>query len=256
MKNLKLLLMIFFIGVLAFIYILFTSKSNNQLNGLPGSKKSYLKDFIKNTNSRLQNSTFNRNFRQGNFPESDNEFEQAERGWLFYINGYIEEGISILENAIQSESTNLDAIMHLVSIYDEIGNKGKLNQFISSVINANPQDNNLCVNMARYFVEKDSPEFDVAIQVIKLGILQNPDDPEIYQFAGSLYEQQGSYNEAISHYKKAIEIVDFDPLTYFRIGNSYLKFGDKASAIDWFSIATTLSEEYKPIVEKLLFHES
>ena len=53
-----------------------------------------------------------------------------------------------------------------------------------------------------------------------------------------------------------IEIVNFDPLVYFRIGNAYLKFGDRESAIGWFSITTTLSEDYKPIVEKLLFHES
>jgi tetratricopeptide (TPR) repeat protein len=180
----------------------------------------------------------------------------VERGWLYFINGYVAEGISILENATQSDTTKLGAIMHLVSIYDSIENKETLDRFIFSVINSNPQDINLCVNIAQYFVEKDPPEYDAAIKVIKLGIMENPDDPEIYQFAGSFYEQQGSYNEAISHYKKAIEIVDFDPLAYFRIGNAYLKFGDRKSAIDWFSIATALSEDFKPIVEKLLVHDS
>ena len=58
------------------------------------------------------------------------------------------------------------------------------------------------------------------------------------------YDEEGDFEKAISHYKRAIEISDIYPQTHNNLGNTYKEMGETEKAIEEFEIAIKMDKYF------------
>jgi Flp pilus assembly protein TadD len=54
-----------------------------------------------------------------------------------------------------------------------------------------------------------------------------PKDPDIFYLRGKAYAATGRYEEAVSAFRRAIELRPMDPGPYYQLGLAYGKLGQK-----------------------------
>lgn len=78
----------------------------------------------------------------------------------------------------------------------------------------------------------------------------DPKLAEAHLQLGNLYSDQNKYPEAIPEYKRAIELNSDLADAYYRLGQAYVRTGDKASAQEKFEVYQKLREEHLADLEK------
>ena len=86
-------------------------------------------------------------------------------------------------------------------------------------------------------------KYDEAIEHYRKAIQLNPDDENAHLYMGSSYVETGKYDEAIKSFQKVIELKPFYANTYCLLGLVYKKSGNQVKADEYF-------QKYKKIFEK------
>jgi Ca-activated chloride channel family protein len=91
----------------------------------------------------------------------------------------------------------------------------------------------------------DAGQYDQALKHFIDAQLADPDNAELYYNIGSAYYKAGKQDEAIAHYKKALELIHndepFRENVWYNLGNAHYRRGDFAGAIEAYQQALKIN---------------
>jgi ribosomal protein S12 methylthiotransferase accessory factor len=87
---------------------------------------------------------------------------------------------------------------------------------------------------------KDLERFDEAITVLQHGCKEDSERPDLYNLLGFCYFKKQSYQEAISHFERAVQLNPASAMDYANLGVNHNKLGNKEEAIRYFTLALTM----------------
>ena len=76
-------------------------------------------------------------------------------------------------------------------------------------------------NQLRAFQHRLDGEYEEAVRHYKKALEEYPDDGYLYASLGSVYQELDNLDEAIANYEKAVEKVTADSALYLDLGNLY-----------------------------------
>lgn len=132
----------------------------------------------------------------------------------------------------------------IASLYAKMGQPEKAEQLFQKIINENPKDANSYDLYASYL--ESEGRYDEALMNYKKAYQLDPDDGGVAFRLGNAYFDRGRYSEAVEYLKKAKEDFGNDIETIKRLGEAYIELGEYGKAI----------EEYKSIIEIIPKHVS
>lgn len=87
---------------------------------------------------------------------------------------------------------------------------------------------------------KEMERFDEAIEVLTKGANEDDERPDIHNMLGVCQFKKENYEQAIFHFKRAVELNPASGIDYANLGINYSRLGKKDEAIQSFTIALTL----------------
>ncbi|MEW6078636.1 MAG: tetratricopeptide repeat protein [Thermodesulfobacteriota bacterium] len=101
----------------------------------------------------------------------------------------------------------------------------------------------------------DGGQYDQALKHFIDAQLADPDNAELYYNIGSAYYKAGKQDEAVAHYKKALELIrnnePFRENVWYNLGNAHYRRGDFTSAIDAYQQALKINAGDREAEENL-----
>ena len=94
--------------------------------------------------------------------------------------------------------------------------------------------------------DKINEKYDIALSYLNSGEFEKaiavynqiePKNTEVYQAIGNCYRQLGDFKNAISNYKKSIELSPDDSDAYYALGVAYLESNNQTKAKDAFKLS-------------------
>ncbi|MHC4531046.1 MAG: sulfatase-like hydrolase/transferase [Planctomycetota bacterium] len=104
-------------------------------------------------------------------------------------------------------------------------------------------------NMGRAFAKQKS--FDSAIGHYKKALEINPDFANAYYNLGNVFLRRGELDEAIKHYTKALDLAPDLPEAHLNMGNALLKQGKLEEAIAYYNKAIKVRPDYREALQNL-----
>ena len=148
---------------------------------------------------------------------------------VLYASGIIESSPSVqpVQNEGQTVSDNKLAVLQEISKLEEIAK-------------INPANTDNLLKLGHML--NDSGLYQKAIDRYKQYLIAKPDEPDVIVDMGVCYFQLGKHDEAISNFKKGIEINPKHQIAHLNLGVVY-SFGknNKAEAIKWWKKTVELS---------------
>lgn len=95
--------------------------------------------------------------------------------------------------------------------------------------------------LAGYYM--DSGSYNEAVKPLRQVVKIDPNDAEAHSMLGDAYWNCDRYEDAILEYKQAMKLRVGDPHVRYQIALSYLKIGDKDSALKEHEILKDIDEE-------------
>lgn len=87
---------------------------------------------------------------------------------------------------------------------------------------------------------KEMGRFDEAIEVLALGAKEDDERPDIHNMLGVCHFKKDNYEQAVFHFKRAVELNPASGIDYANLGINYSRLGKTDEAIHYFTIGLTL----------------
>ncbi len=203
------------------------------------------------------------------------EIKQADR--LISEKKYSEALVHV-NNALNYNELNLDALERKVNIYILSGDEKTAFKELDTKISESPQQPEYYYLRSILFLYKDKPqkaiedldnaeyyympekfmykvnlykgvayhylgEISTAESNFKLAAKQNPRDASIWHSWGMMKYEERQYDEAIEYFNKSIFIRDTDPIAYYNLGMAYFKTDDLKNACYNFNRSCNLNHK-------------
>jgi len=131
--------------------------------------------------------------------------------------------IAIFEEIKDGGVNEMDIYRGLASEYLQIQDTASYEKMLAAGFQKFPEDDYFLLNLINQNIIKG--KFDESVDLLNKAIAKNPDNAQLYDVLGQVYEQKSNTDEAIKYMKKALEIkpdsVDF--LTH--LGRVYFNLG-------------------------------
>ncbi len=82
--------------------------------------------------------------------------------------------------------------------------------------------------------------YDEAIEVLNLGREEDDERPDLHNLLGVCYFKKEQYEDAIVHFKRAVELNPASAMDYANLGVNYSRLGKNEEAIQFFTLALTM----------------
>lgn len=133
---------------------------------------------------------------------------------------------------VDTSSKDADAHYYLANIYDEKGDKKKLEEELKKVLEINP-DYHEALNYLGYFYVEQGKNLDEAEMLIKKALKLQPDNGAYVDSLGWIYFKKGDIKLAVQTLARAVELLK-DPVIYEHLGDACFKSGDNGNAlVNW-----------------------
>ncbi len=166
-----------------------------------------------------------------------------------------QEAVEILKQCVKRESFNPDNFNYLGVAYYKSGN---FQLALENYQKALELDNNYAsvynnfgsLYLVVYLKDRDERAYNLAMENFNRALEIDPRLFAAYNGRGAAFHYRNDYEKAIADWEKAIEIKPdyIDP--YFSVGITYLKIGDKASALKQFLLLKERLYEKLPLKEQ------
>lgn len=123
-----------------------------------------------------------------------------------------------------------------------LGSEGRWDDAISSLVRAiafDPQTNYLEFALARTYLHTEKVE--KSVQVLEDLLAQSPDYGAGHELLGDVLSFQGDYDQAIEHFRRALELSPDKMSVQMRLGMALERSGDSSSAVD---LLESILDEY------------
>lgn len=87
---------------------------------------------------------------------------------------------------------------------------------------------------------KEQGLYEEAIEILKKGIAEDDERPDIHNMLGVCYFKGQEYQTAIFHFKRAVDLNPASGIDYANLGVNYSRIGRREEAIQYFTVALTL----------------
>lgn len=98
---------------------------------------------------------------------------------------------------------------------------------------------------------KEQRKMKEAVEVLRLGLKNNPSSYKIISTLGIMLVEAGHYEEAIEVLKKGLASIDFDPELWNYLGMAYWSKGNYKGALDAYQKVLSLDENYPFVFNNL-----
>ena len=164
----------------------------------------------------------------------------------------LEEAVASAEQAIQTQAENSTAYAVKAFSLDWLASAGVvkdesqslLTQAEQAAVKALQLDNQNTLALAYYAeVLVDQQKWLQADQNIKEAIQRDPSLMDVHRINGYVQESLGNYSEAITEYKRAVEIMPNMTFLYMSVGVNYRKLEQYDLALEYFAMAANINEQ-------------
>jgi tetratricopeptide (TPR) repeat protein len=155
------------------------------------------------------------------------------------------EAVQPLEKALSIDPKNIDVISTLALVYDAIGESAKSDSLHELGLKLSP-NNHLLLNNYSYTLAERGEKLDIALEMAKKAIEQEPENPSYLDTIGWVYFKLGDYEKAYEYILKAVE-KGGSAVVVEHLGDVYFKLGNKEKALEYWKKAL----EQNPTNEKL-----
>lgn len=87
---------------------------------------------------------------------------------------------------------------------------------------------------------KDLDRIDEAIGVLKQGLKEDEERPDLHNSLGVCYYKEQNYIDAITHFKRAVDLNPSSAIDYANLGVNYSRIGSNDLAVEFLTLALTL----------------
>ena len=87
---------------------------------------------------------------------------------------------------------------------------------------------------------KDLDRIDEAIDVLKQGLGEDEERPDLHNSLGGCYYKKQNYADAITHFKRAVDLNPSSAIDYANLGVNYSRIGSNDLAVEFLTLALTL----------------
>jgi len=169
-------------------------------------------------------------------------------GDLYMKKGETDKAAEVLENAVKISPNNPHRQAQLGKIYLSKGDIEKADNLFMTAIKIDPKNAGLRTEIGEAYL--NSGQDDKAADAFK-GSLNVVESVHVYNRLGIALRRKGRYLEAIDEYKKAIRLDPMNEVIYYNIGRAYLETDMKKDAISSFKKALEIEPNFKECKEML-----
>jgi TonB family protein len=163
-----------------------------------------------------------------------------------------EEEIAKLEQDAAANPDSAELQYKLAGAYRTNGQREEALAAYNRAVQIKPDHVDAWFDMAQLYVEMK--DHDRALDTLNQALNAKPEGKhtgQIHDLIGSIHFKMGNYEEARDAFKKCLEVLpDFEP-AHFQLGRTYLRLGDRDSAIEQYRIL----REKNPRFAELLLNE-
>jgi len=164
----------------------------------------------------------------------------------------LQEALASAEQAILAQPENSTAYAVKAFALDWLASSGVvrdeyqslLTQAEQAAVKALQLDNQNTLALAYYAeVLVDQQKWLQADQNIKEAVQRDPSLMDVHRINGYVQESLGNYSEAITEYKRAVEIMPNMTFLYMSVGVNYRKLEQYELALEYFAMAANINEQ-------------
>ena len=159
------------------------------------------------------------------------------------------EAVQPLERALSLDPKNIDVISTLALVYDAIGEVSKSDSLHELGLKISP-DNHLILNNYSYTLAERGEKLDIALEMAKKAVEQEPENPSYLDTIGWVYFKLGDYEKAKEYILKAVE-KGGSSVVVEHLGDVYFKLGDKEKAMEYWKKALDKNPSNEKLKEKI-----
>ncbi len=159
------------------------------------------------------------------------------------------EAVAPLEKALSLDPKNIDVISALALVYDAVGERAKSDSLHELGLKLSP-NNHLLLNNYSYTLAERGERLELALEMAKKAIEQEPENPSYLDTIGWVYFKLGDYQKAHDYILKAVE-KGGSPVVIEHLGDVYFKLGNKEKAIEHWKKALEKNPTNEKLKEKI-----
>ncbi len=160
--------------------------------------------------------------------------------------GATKDAIVFFQKALLMNPKSETPYIELYKIYQLLGQNDKAKEIIQKGYKALPKNGEINQMYSALNSDKINEKYDIALSYLNSGEFEKaiavynqiePKNTEVYQAIGNCYRQLGDFKNAISNYKKSIELSPDDSDAYYALGVAYLESNNQTKAKDAFKLS-------------------
>jgi tetratricopeptide (TPR) repeat protein len=140
----------------------------------------------------------------------------------------LKEAQAVLEELLQEEPNNGDALYNLGMIYTELGQPEKAVETLQGCIDSGQDNANVYVALG--YAHSKLGNQNKARELFLSALEIEPDNPYALRNIGALYGKEANYESAIRYFERSLSFNPSDVNTAYGLGMSYFNLGDLANA--------------------------
>ncbi len=148
----------------------------------------------------------------------------------------LDEGIRVLETGIKKIPDNDKLHFRLGVILDKSDRKTAAIEQIEQAVSLNPQNPN-ALNYLGYTFADMGIRLKEAEGLVQKALQFRPEDGYIIDSLGWVYFQQERYEDALRELRRAVTLVDNDPVILEHLGDAYAKLSDWKNALKYYRLS-------------------
>jgi len=159
-------------------------------------------------------------------------------GESYYKTGHYEKALETYKyilNTVPNDGAQAVALSYIISIYRELKQFENAEIYAKRWIKVSPQYSNGYIELGAVYVDQD--KYDEAISTLK----PYSDNVDAIVLLGKAYLGKKQYNDAISYYRKAIELKPQDIDRYIDLAQIYSEMGNYSEAINTLKKASEIA---------------
>ncbi|MDE0300373.1 MAG: tetratricopeptide repeat protein [Candidatus Poribacteria bacterium] len=168
----------------------------------------------------------------------------------YFAMGQYDEAIDILEDVLNDDPENVEAVYWAGLAYEGLGNNQKTEFYLRQAISLAPKYAD-ALNALGYFFAENGTNLEEAVDLIKMALKESPKQASYIDSLGWAFFKQGKLDEALEQLEIAMRLMPESAEIQDHLGDAYMKKGLKDKAIAAWQRAIRLEPNNMAIREKL-----
>ncbi len=137
------------------------------------------------------------------------------------------------------------------SLYERAGQLETAEKLFLKAIEMSGEVTAAAQNYIAYMWAERGEKLNAGLELIKKALAEDPENGAFLDTLGWIYYMQGRYPEALQELQKAKGFFSGDPTVWEHLGDTYLKLGNRAAAIEHWGKALELAPESQQLIGRL-----